>query len=308
MNSSSRFYRKILTRLFAVLILFSGLFTSGFGQELNASVTVDRSQLNSSSLGFLDDFPSKIESYLNGYDWIDPTFRDKEKININIRVTLLSMDDNYNFEANIIIRSQRPIYHAMQKTTLFLYNDENWMFNYSPNQGLVHDELQFNSVSTLLDFYAYIILGYDFDSFSELGGSPYFSDAQNLVALAQSTSSAGWSRTSRILRNRAQLVADLLNPNYGQLREAIYTYHRLGLDQFVDDPDEARNQIIKALAMIKEAQQNTTGNLLFDTFFNAKYREIVSVFQDAPTDIRLQAYNLLAQIDQSHLGEYDKLQ
>ena len=173
---------------------------------------------------------------------------------------------------------------------------------------MVHDELQFDALTTLLDFYAYIIIGYDYDSFSELGGSPYFSEAQNLVSLAQTSPSAGWQRSSTVPRNRAQLIADLLNPNYERLRRAFYMYHRQGLDLFLEDPDQARKNIAEALEMIQNTKRQTTNNLLFDTFFDAKYRELVSLFEDAPTEQRLQVYNLLAEIDPSHLTEYSKLQ
>lgn len=282
--------------------------TDVLAQELNVSVQVDRSRINSTSLTYMDGFAENIETYMNEFNWIEPNFGEDEKIDATIQITLLGVDDNFNFEASIVIRSQRPIYNSLQQSPLFFYNDENWEFDYTPNRALVHDMLQFDPITTLLDFYAYIILGYDFDSFSELGGTPYFSEAQNLVSIAQAVSSTGWSRTSSVRRNRAQLVSDLLNPNYQEFREASYVYHRLGLDQFLDNPAEARQEVLRALKMIQDAVQGTTNNLLFNTFFNAKYREIVSIFEDASTDVRLEAYNILSRIDQSHLSEYSKLQ
>ncbi|NGP75908.1 DUF4835 family protein [Balneolaceae bacterium YR4-1] len=277
-------------------------------QELNVTVQVDRSRINSASLTYMNDFADNIEAYMNEFNWVEPNFGEDEKIDATIQITLLGVDDNFNFEASIVIRSERPIYNSLQQSPLFFYNDENWVFQYTPNRALVHDMLQFDPITTLLDYYAYIILGYDFDSFSEMGGTPYYSEAQNLVSLAQAISSTGWSRTSSVRRNRAQLVSDLLNPNYQVFREASYVYHRLGLDRFLDSPKEARQEVLRALEMIRDVTRNTTNNLLFNTFFNAKYREIVRIFEDAPTDVRLKAYNILSRIDQSHLSEYNKLQ
>lgn len=303
-SSFSRFY----TRWGLVAILFS-LFTGPVvGQEINASVTLDRSQVNSTSLNFLDNFSNQLETYLNEYDWIDANFQKEERINADIQITLTGVDDNYNFDAHIVIRSLRPIYNSTQETALFFFNDENWTFNYTPNRSLVHDELQFDDLTSVLDFYAYIILGYDFDSFEELGGTPYFSEARNIVSLAQTTSSPGWSRNSNNRRNRAQLVSDLQNTNYELFRKAIYQYHRQGLDTFINNPKESRQQVIQALQKIQEAQRNTSNSLLFDAFFNAKYREIVSIFEDADPQVKLKAFNLLSEIDQSHLSEYRKLQ
>jgi len=292
-----------------LILATSSALTSGVhAQELNVSVQVDRSRINSASLSYMDSFADNIESYMNEFNWIEPNFGEEESIDATIQITLLSVDDNFNFEASIVLRSQRPIYNTLQQSPLFFYNDENWVFDYTPNRALVHDMLQFDPITTLLDFYAFVLLGYDFDSFSELGGTPYFTEAQNLVSLAQTISSTGWSRTSSVRRNRAQLVSDLLNPNYQEFRRASYVYHRQGLDRFMENPVEARQQVLEALRMIQEAMQNTTGNLLFNTFFNAKYREIVFIFEDASPQVRQQAYNILSRIDQSHLSEYSKLQ
>lgn len=290
----------------ALLLCFC--FTGrGLAQELDAEVTVDRSRINNTSLNYLNNFESELESYLNEYDWVDSHFAPHEQIGVDIQVTLMSADNNYNFEANIVIRSRRPIFNTVQQTPVFLFNDENWVFNYTPNRGFIHDELQFDALTSLFDFYAYIIIGFDTDTFSELGGNPYFSEAQNIVSLAQtSSSSSGWSRSAN-QRNRAQLAGDLLSSNYHGLRRAIYRYHRLGLDQFLDNPDDARDQILKALELIGETKQTAPNTLLFDIFFNAKYREIVSIFEDAPASIRLKAYNVLSRIDQSHLSAYEKL-
>lgn len=295
---------------FSLFFIFAAglfLYQPVFAQEINANVTVDRSQISSTSLDYLDNLPQELETYINEYDWIDPTFREEERVRIDMQITLLSVDNNFNFEAQIVIRSRRPIFNTTQETALFLFNDEDWNFNYTPNRSLIHDELQFDPLTSLIDFYAYIILGYDFDSFDELGGTPYYQEAQNIVSLAQTLSSDGWSRGSN-RRNRAQLVSDLLNVNYELLRRAIYQYHRRGLDAFINTPQEGREQVLEALRKIQEAQRNTSNNLLFDIFFNSKYRELVSVFEDAEPDIRLEAYNLLSDIDQSHLTEYRKLQ
>jgi hypothetical protein len=293
--------------LTGILLMMFLLSDRGFSQEIEANVTVDRSQISGTSLNYLDNLPQELETYINEYNWTDANFREEEQIGIDMQITLLSVN-NYNFEAQVVIRSRRPIYNTIQETALFFFNDENWMFNYTPNRGLIHDELQFDALTSVIDFYAYVILGYDFDSFEELGGSPYFQEAQNIVSLAQTASSSGWSRTSSNRRNRARLIADLTNNSYRGLREAIYQYHRQGLDRFVDNPEEGRQQVLQALEKIQEAKRTTSSDLLFDTFFNAKYREIVSIFEDAEPQVRLDVYNLLSNIDQSHLTEYQKLQ
>jgi len=305
MNISS--FLKIYLRIVLLSFLTAISVLPAIAQELNANVTVDRSQVSSTSLNYLDNLSQELEVYINEYDWIDANFREEERINVDMQITLLSVDDNYNFEAQVVVRSRRPIYNTTQETILFFFNDQSWNFNYTPNRTLIHDELQFDALTSLLDFYCYVILGFDFDSFSELGGTSYYLQAQDIISLAQTTTTSGWSQgTNR--RNRAHLIANLTSTNYELFRQALYQYHRQGLDIFVDNPSKARQEVLQALETIQEAQRTTSSNLVFDIFFNAKYRELVSIFEDADPQVRLDAYNLLSQIDQSHLTEYRKLQ
>jgi len=292
-------------------ILLGILLTAGgsrqlFAQDIDANVTIDRSQLSSTSLNYLDNLPQQIEAYINQHEWTSKNFNENERIKMSLQINLLSVE-NYNFEAQIIVRSQRPIYNTTRNTVIFLFNDEKWNFEYTPNRTFLHDELQFDPLTSLLDFYVYTVLGYDFDTFEELGGTEYYQRAQNIVSLAQTTPAIGWSRSSN-QRNRTQLLSNLLQTNFEPFRSALYQYHRQGIDQFLNNPKRARNQILSALEKIQQAQRQTSSNLLFDTFFNAKYREITSIFEDAEPQIRLEAYTLLSNIDQGHLSEYQKLQ
>lgn len=302
-------YRSNLKQpVFFALALFLISASTTVGQELNVDVRVNKSQIEGASLGYLNSFDEEIEAYLNGYDWINDNFQPQERIEANIQIYLTSVSDNYTFTADLVIRSTRPIYNTTRKTTLFLYTDENWTFQYIPNRTLIHDELQFDAITTLLNFYAYLILGYDYDSFEALGGTRYFAEAQEQVSVAQTASYPGWQRSGGQPNNRAQLISDLTNHNYELFRKAFYRYHRLGLDLFIKNPEKARQNILEALQMIQQAKQQTVNNLLFDIFFNAKYLEIVSIFKDAPAEVRLKAYNLLSEIDVSHLNAYRQLQ
>jgi hypothetical protein len=292
--------------IFFFLIIFVVFSQNIWAQEIDANVTVDRSQMSSTSLGYLDNLPQQIETYINQFDWTDANFNENERIKMSLQINLLSVE-NYNFEAQIIVRSQRPIYNTSRNTVIFLFNDEKWNFEYTPNRTFLHDELQFDALTSLLDFYVYTVLGYDFDTFEKLGGTEYYQRAQNIVSLAQTTPAIGWSRSSN-QRNRAQLLSNLMQTNYEPFRTALYQYHRKGLDQFLNNPEQARDQILSALKKIQQAQRQTSFDLPFDTFFNAKYREITSIFKDAEPQIRLEAYNLLSNIDQGHLSEYQKLQ
>lgn len=299
----SLFYKFLTLSVF----LITWAPAQSMAQDINADVSIDRSQISGTSLSFLDNLSGEIESYINGNEWGDISLQEHERINLEMRITLLSVDDDYNVEAQVFIRSRRPIYNTPRQTPLFLFSDDDWNFTYTPNRSLTHDELQFDALTSFLDFYAYVILGFDSDTFERLGGSSYYRDAQDIVSLAQTASSDGWSRGIN-RRNRAQLTSDLLSTSFEPFRTALYQYHRQGLDIFLDDPPEARQQILQALEKIQQTQRQTSSDLLFDIFFNAKYRELVLIFEDAEPQVRLEAFNLLSDIDQSHLSEYRKLQ
>lgn len=296
-----------------ILLLMCGLvavFTSiipgkVMAQEFKCTVTVDKSKINSTSLDYLNSLKSVIEDYYNNYSWTSDHFQDEERIKFNLQIILNSVDNNYNFSATAIFSSTRPIYNTVSSTPVIIISD-NWNFNYPPNKTLIHNQFQFDDMASFLDFYAYIVLGYDYDTFSSLGGTPYFKKARGILDLAQSAGGAGWS-SSGGSQSRYTLITDLLDPNYEDLRKASYIYHLKGLDLFTTDANKARANILDAFKLIQDAQRKTTTSYPFDLLFNTKFREFVSVFADADLQQKLTAYRILIDIDPGHISEYDKL-
>lgn len=277
-------------------------------QEFNCAVNINDRQISGSSYDYISEMQGEIENYINGYRWTNDRYQDFERIACNLQVVLTGVDSNFNFAAEVVITMRRPIYNTNQQSLKIVLSDNNWRFNYPRNKNLIHDDMQFDDMTSFLDFYAYIMLGFDYDSFSEMGGSQYFSNAQSVFDLGQNSGVQGWGRSIGAQRNRYGLISDLMNPGYEELRKAIYRYHRLGLDQFTIDPEIARNQIMTALNSIRANKRVTTNNYLFDIFFSSKYTEIVALFRDADVETRLDAYNLLRDVDPAHTSEYEKLQ
>lgn len=290
-------------------ILLTGVFMSFtprlFAQELDVKVTIDKSKINSASIDFVNNLKPAIENYLNNFSWTSDRYLPSERIHASLQVILNSVDNNYNFEATVIIQSQRPVYNTTNSTPVMLLTDT-WNFQYAPNQSLVHNEFRFSPLASQLDFYAYLILGYDYDTFSPLGGTPLFRHARKITDMAQSNGGQGWSSGAGP-RSRYSLITDLLDPNYEGLRQASYEYHRQGLDLFTSNTDSARKHMYHALELIQQAQQQTTDTYPFSIFFNTKFKEIVSAFRDAGTNMRLKVYRLLSNLDPAHLTEYEKL-
>jgi hypothetical protein len=293
---------------FFFVLAFLGLTGPVFAQEIKANVTLDKSQLTGATgINYVDDIKSVIERYINEHKWTSDTYREEERIVMNIQISLLSIDGSSNFETALIVTAERPIYNSTSQSMLFQFSEPSWRFNYTPNRTLLNDPLQYDDFATMLDYYVMLALGYDGDSFAELGGSPYFRRAQNIVDVASAAGGTGWSSSTSTLKNRYFLISRLNDPNYDRFRRAYYQYHRRGLDIFIDNQTVSRNNVMEALRSIYENKRQTADTFVFDMFFNAKFRELAGIFGDAEQQQRLQAYQLLSQADPSHLTEYDKL-
>mgnify|MGYP001234825315 CR=1 FL=1 len=295
--------KKTLTAIIFVLLFAVG----AKAQEINARVSVNKSQIQNVSLDYLDDLVPLLEGYINNHTWTDQRFEEHERIRMNVQI-ILTQETNNNFDASLVITAERPIYNTLQNTPLIVISDNAWRFNFNRNRSLIHDTYQFDDIATMIDFYAYLILGYDADSFSELGGTEFFRQAQSVLDIAQSTGATGWTSGTGSRRNRYFLINGLTSGTLDSYRRAIYRYHRLGMDVFTTDSRGARQNIMQALRLIQEAKRQTTDDYLFDIFFSTKSRELTSIFIDAEATQRLDAYMLLSELDSSRLTEYERLQ
>lgn len=278
-------------------------------QEFDCQITVNDDQLEGNSFEYVTgSLTTDLEAYINEYRWTETEVLEQERISCQISIILLAGDQDFNFSAETIIQSRRPIYNTLTETGLLILSDGAWSFNYPEGKSLIHDELEFEAMTGFIDYYMNLILGYDFDSYSEFGGTEYFQKAQNVVDLAQNESSIGWTRNSNNGRNRFVLISDMLNNNYEAIRKANYEYHRLVLDTFVDNPTASRAKLLEILTYIQDAKRRATNNFLFDLFFDAKSKEIASILADAEPDLRFEAYQILRETDSAHLNDYEALQ
>lgn len=292
------------------IFLFIGMvFPAGLmAQEFNCDVAINDRQISGSSYDYVSELETDIENYINGHRWTNDRYQDHERIRCNFQIVLTGVDSNFNYSAEVAITMRRPIYNTNQESLAVLFSDSNWRFYYPQNKNLVHDELQFDDLTSFIDFYVNVMLGFDRDSFSALGGTRFFSQAQSVFELGQNSGSQGWGRSIGAQRNRYGLISDITSPAYEGLRRAFYRYHRMGLDLFTSQPEEARNEIIRSLEIMLENKQLTNNNYLFDIFFSSKYTEIVAIFREADAETRTRAYNLLRDVDPAHSSEYEKLQ
>ena len=248
-----------------------------------------------------------FSQFLNSRKWTNDDFLPEERIKCNINITLNNMPSIGNFEATVQIQAARPVYNTTYESILFNFADRDWVFEYVEYQPLDFNENSFiNNLTSMLAFYAYIILGLDYDSFSENGGSYFYQIAQNIVTNAQQSGRPGWSSLESN-RNRYWLAENLTNAQINIMRKGWYRYHRLGMDTYAENPDEARKIMLEMLEDIKEVTKVYVNPIIVISFFDAKHMELVNVFSGADINTKREAYNLLVELNPSKRERYSKI-
>lgn len=275
-------------------------------QELNCQVSLSRAALSGSEFAYLDDLRTEVARYVNARAWTEDVFEPEERIDCRLQITITSAVSQTAFEAQLVVAASRPIYGTAQSTQTILLSDDSWAFNFTRGQNLVFDLNRYDPLTSLLDFYAFLILGYDYDSFSPLGGRPHFERARRVAELARSGGADNWGGDLSEDRSRYSLVQELLDPNFEILRRAQFEYHFSVLDQFVSDPEQAWASAIETLGGLHELfLQFNRRRYATDVFFATKHQEIANLLRESPQ--RNQAYAFLSEMDASHLSSYDTL-
>ena len=203
-------------------LLVAALPTAGQAQELNCTVRVDYSKLSGGSdYSFLQEFQQRVAERLNDQRWTEHEYQEFERIDCQVQINFEEALSLTSFRAGIVVAARRPIYGSPQTTTVVQFNDTDWQFTYSQGTPLNMDQERYDPITSVLDFYAYLILGYDYDTFSELGGTPFFERARRIAERAQVQNAPGWSEFGND-RGRVTLITQLLDPTFKPLRVAYF--------------------------------------------------------------------------------------
>lgn len=291
-----------------VIIGFILASFSATAQELNSVVTINVGpKIQTTDRNVFRDMKTALQQFLNSRKWTNDAFQVHEKINCSFLININEMPSIGVFSASVQIQSARPIYNSSYTSLMLNFADRDWEFEYIESQPLEYnDNTYINNLTSMLAFYAYLVIGMDYDSFSELGGTPYFQKALNVVNNAQSSNRPGWQAVGGN-RNRYWIIENLLNPQMADVRRSLYTYHRLGLDQFEKTPDQSREIILKGLKDVKKARDINPNAILVISFFDAKSKELANIFSDGLLPIRREAYELITVMDPTNRSNYDKI-
>jgi hypothetical protein len=281
--------------LLIIIFLTAGL--NAFGQELNFKVTINADQIQTTDRGIFKDMERAFANFLNTRKWTNDSFSGHEKINCTLFLNITKMPSIGNFAANAQITSARPVYNSNYETVVLNFADRDWEFEYIESLPLEYnDNTYVTNLTSMLAYYAYIVLGMDYDSFSEMGGNTYIQKALIVVNNAQSANRIGWDAMSSN-RNRNALVENLNNPQLVELRKNTYRYHRLALDTFDKNPDQSREIILEVLKNIKKAWTIYPSSIFVISFFDSKATELVNIFSEGSLPVRREAYDILTSID-----------
>lgn len=265
--------------------LFLVLFCSPYlveGQELESQVVVNADLVDQTNRQIFETLEQALNEFVNSRTWTSNSFLKQERIKCSFVLTLTAYNNN-SFEGNLQVQSQRPIYESNYDSPLLNYLDNDISFTYQEYQPLIYNPAVFQSnLVSVLSFYIHIILGLDADSFSQNGGSIYFEQAQKIANLAQQTSFKGWKQNDGI-RNRFWLIDALRSNTFKEYRQALYTYHRAGMDQMILDPKTAKETIVQAIESLYGLYTRRPNAFLLQVFFDAKSQEIVDIFSGGPS-------------------------
>ena len=254
-----------------------------------------------------DNLQTAIYEFVNNRKWTNETFKNNERIDCSMLINVSERISTDEFKATIQVQVRRPVFKSSYNTVLLNNNDNDFQFKYLENQTLEYSEnLHLSNLTSVLAYYAYLIVGLDYDSFAPDGGTYYLQKALAIVNNAQSSNDLGWKAFDGN-KNRYWLINNMLDATFVPLRECMYKYHRLGMDMMVDNKETARTNIYESLLNLRKIHQIKPLSYSMQVFFNAKSDEIINIFSGAFPDEKAKIVNLLNEIDPTNSNKYQKI-
>lgn len=285
----------MIKSLSILLILFIAfLFPSTLkAQELVCTVEVNAQQIEGSSKSVFETLKESITEYINTRKWTNTTFSPNERIECRMFFTIKSYTDD-RMKGDLQVQLSRPVYNSTYTTTLLNFKDTKIEFDYKEGEPLIFSENNFESnLTAIINYYVYLFLAIDFDSFSPLGGQPYYERAASIVQMAQSSGETGW-KAFEDTKNRSAVLSAYTESNTAGIRQLLYNYHRRGLDEMVTSPDKGRAVITESLSEIERIGKNAPMSVALSIFRDSKLDELVNIYSKAPSTERMKAYDILS--------------
>jgi hypothetical protein len=293
--------------LFSLLIL---MIVQARAQELNCQVTVNAPKLEGTDRRVYDAVQKAAYEFMNNRKWTNYNFKNEERIDCTILITINNRLGSDEFQGTLNLVLRRPVMNAAYSTNLLNYVEKDFQFKYVEFQPMDYSEGTFTSnLTSVLAFYAYMTIGFQFDSFSLDGGRPFFDKAQAVVNAAQNAQETGWKGYEGT-RNRYWFVENMENPSNSSIHDFLYKYHRLGLDQMYDKLETGRASITESLDLLKSLYNAKPDLYVLTIMLDAKRDELVNIYSDqkVPPMEKATVTNLLKEIDPANGSKYQTIQ
>lgn len=290
-----------MNRILTLAVVFSSIAAA----QIDCDVTVNFDNV-STVQDRLQSFEQDIENYINSNKWATDDLGG-EKIRCTINIFFVGASGENTYQAQAFIASTRPVYvgnkPSQRQSIMMRVFDDKWEFTYIKGQPLQRNDSQFDALTDFIDYYMYMIVGFDCDSYDPLGGTSYFQKALTLANQAP-TSSRGWDRGASTSYNRYNIAEEINNPKNRPFRDGFYQYHYKGLDLLATKPETAFKNIIALINNIAELKKTSNPRaILFRTFFDTKYEEIADLFKNYPDK---NVFQLLYSVDPAHINAYEQ--
>lgn len=294
-----------------VIVALSVVFTTVQAQELNCQVSIvtdAKLEVTSVEQEIFKQLEQTIYELMNNTQWTKDKFTVEERINCNLQLQIREIPSSGTYSGSLQIQSSRPAFNSSYNTTIFNFQDDDITFNYSRNAVLIYAPNQFrDNITSVLAFYAYFIIGMDYDSFSLKGGTKYFNEAQQIVTNAQSSGYSGWKSNEKGKNNRYWLIDNILHELFTPLRECNYEYHRKGMDVMYDDKVAARQAVYSAMDKLIKVVSTRPNSLNLLNFVQAKSNELKNLYEDAEIKEKNDIVGLLKRIDPANSSKYQEI-
>jgi hypothetical protein len=289
-----------------------GMLNSSRAQELTARVTINTSRIGTSvNKNVFLTLQNSLNNFLNNRKWTKDNFTTNEKISCNFLLNLESTNEPNVYNGQLTIQAARPVFNTSYLSPLVNFQDENIAIRYVEFQQIDFNENRVSgsdalasNLTALFAYYAYMIIGFDYHSFSIRGGEPYFQKAQNIVNNApEGRGISGWKAFDGI-RNRYWLVENMLNSRYAMMGDIYYNYYRLSLDQLYEDDSKGRSEMLNVLNLANSFNADNPNTMIMQFFFQGKANELIKLFSKANTQDKMRASELLQKLDLTNANRY----
>lgn len=291
-----------------LIIALAGLFGWNVNaQELRCNISISAQKIQGANRTLFETMQSDLYEFMNNRKWTDQKFAMDERIECSFFINLTEQISSDEFRGSIQVQSRRPVFNSSYETILLNIKDNDFQAKYVEYQTLEFNETSNkDNLTNILAFYAYIVLGMDYDSFSPEGGTEFFQKAQMIVNNSQNAREKGW-KAYESERNRYWLVENILNKSYSGFRACNYQYCRQGLDVMSEKAPEGRATIAESLKLIQKVFRTRPSLYILQVFFDAKSDELVNIFSNSFPDEKNRVSVILNECDPSNGTKYEKI-